>query len=96
MIKEECFIMSEQTTQKVVIEKPEGNGLAVSGMVLGIIGVALNWIPFLPYALGALAIIFGAVGIQKPIKKGMAKAGIILGIVSIALKLLFWIGIASL
>lgn len=88
--------MSEQTTQTIVIEKAEGNGLAVSGMVLGIIAVVLNWIPFIPYALGALAIIFGAIGVQKPVKKGMAKAGIVLGIVSIAMKVLFWVIITSL
>lgn len=87
--------MSEQVTQKVVIEKPEGNGLAVSGMILGIIGVALNLIPFLPYVLGILAIIFGAIGLKKPIKKGMAKAGVILGIITLGLKILFWFGLAG-
>ncbi|MCZ0703042.1 hypothetical protein J2T56_001243 [Natronobacillus azotifigens] len=89
--------MSEQGTQQtVVVQQAEGNGLAVSGMVLGIIAVVLNFIPFLPYVLGALAIIFGAVGLQKPVKQGMAKAGIVLGIVSIAMKILFWMFIGSL
>lgn len=89
--------MSEQGTQQtVVVQQAEGNGLAVSGMVLGIIAVVLNFIPFLPYVLGALAIIFGAVGLQKPVKQGMAKAGIVLGVVSIAMKILFWMFIGSL
>ncbi|MDQ0297928.1 hypothetical protein J2S78_000336 [Salibacterium salarium] len=76
---------------RVVIEKPEGNGMAVAGMVLGIIGVVLNWIPFLPYVLGVLAIIFGIVGMKQPVKQGVSKAGLILGIITIGLKILFWV-----
>lgn len=83
----------QENTTRVVLEKPEGNGLGVTALVLGIIGVALNLIPFLPYLLGVLAIIFGYLGMNKPVKKGIAKAGFILGLVTIGLKLLFWISL---
>ncbi|WP_026672292.1 hypothetical protein [Alkalihalobacterium bogoriense] len=83
--------MSTETTTKVIIEKPEGNGLATAGLVLGIIGVVLNLIPFIPYILGGLAIVFGFVGLNKPVKQGVAKASLILGIVTIALKIAFWV-----
>ncbi|OKK03324.1 hypothetical protein AMK26_17480 [Streptomyces sp. CB03234] len=57
------------------------NGLAIAGLVCGIIGVL-----FLNVILGPLAIIFGAVGLrQAPVKNGagMAKAAIVLGIVDL-------------
>ncbi|MBS4174250.1 DUF4190 domain-containing protein [Bacillus sp. FJAT-49736] len=88
--------MSNENQQTIIVQKPEGNGLAVASLVLGIVGVVLNLIPFLPYVIGALAIIFGAVGIKKPIKKGMSIAGIILGVIAIVMKILFWMGIAVL
>ncbi|MFO1442386.1 DUF4190 domain-containing protein [Bacillus sp. Bva_UNVM-123] len=88
--------MNNEQTQTVIVQKAEGNGLAVAGLVLGIIGVVLNLIPFIPYILGILAIIFGAIGMKSTVKRGMSIASIILGAVSIGLKLLFWIGVASL
>ncbi|WP_312473257.1 DUF4190 domain-containing protein [Neobacillus sp.] len=88
--------MSNEQTHTIIVQKADGNGLAVAGLVLGIIGVVLNIIPFLPYILGVLAIIFGAVGLKKTVKRGMSITSIILGAVTILMKLLFWIGIASL
>ncbi|QOY37732.1 DUF4190 domain-containing protein [Anaerobacillus isosaccharinicus] len=87
---------NEQVVTHVVVQQQEGNGMATAGLVLGIIGVVLNFIPFLPYILGGLAIIFGVVGMKKPIKKGVAKAGLILGIVTIALKISFWLFLSAL
>jgi hypothetical protein len=81
--------------QKVVIERPEGNGLAVSALVLGIIGLVLCMIPFLPYPLAILAIIFGVIGKKKEIKKGLAITGIVTGIITLSLKIWFWVGLAS-
>jgi hypothetical protein len=59
------------------------NGLAIAGLVCGIVGVF-----FLNFILGPLAIIFGAVALrQKSVKGGggMAKAAVILGIVDVIL-----------
>ena len=81
--------------QRVIIEKPEGNGLAVSALVLGIIGLVLFAVPFLPYPLAILAIIFGLIGKKQRIKKGLAITGIITGIITLGLKIWFWIGLAS-
>jgi uncharacterized membrane protein YvbJ len=60
------------------------SGLAVASLVLGIIGLLINF-------LAILAIIFGAIGISQTGKdpnlkgRGMAVAGLVLGIFSIAL-----------
>ncbi|MEW4308051.1 DUF4190 domain-containing protein [Rossellomorea marisflavi] len=82
-------------THTVIIEKPEGNGLAVSALVLGIIGLVLFLIPFLPYPLAIMAIVFGVIGRKKQVKKGLALTGIITGIITLVLKVWFWVGLVS-
>lgn len=60
----------------------QGNGLAIAGMVCGIISLLFLWI-----ILGPLAIIFGSVGLARANRgaphRGMAIAGIVLGVVAI-------------
>ena len=61
-----------------------GNGIGIAGGVCGIVAVVLCWIPFVDYVsivLGALAIIFGALGVRNAnahggAGKGMAITGI--------------------
>ncbi|EFF89065.1 MULTISPECIES: DUF4190 domain-containing protein [unclassified Streptomyces] len=60
------------------------NGLAIAGLVCGIIGVF-----FLNVVLGPLAIIFGAVALRQTADggggRGMAKAGVVLGIIDLVI-----------
>jgi hypothetical protein len=63
--------------------QPQGNGMAVAALVVGLIGLLLFGV-----VMGILAIIFGAIGIGKANAlggkgKGMAIAGLILGVVDI-------------
>jgi hypothetical protein len=59
-----------------------GNGLAIAGLVCGLVGLF-----FVNYILGPLAIIFGGVGLSRANRgaghKGMSLAAIILGIVDL-------------
>ena len=76
-----------QTEQQVTKKK---SGLATAGMVLGIIGVCLSFIPIVNNAcffLGALAIIFGIIALLK--KRSIAKSitAVICGILAIAITL---------
>jgi hypothetical protein len=68
-----------------------GNGLAVAGLVMGILALVLFWIPFLGILLGLLGLIFGGVGIGRANKvgkgKGMAIAGLVMGILGVLLGL---------
>ncbi|MBR0460530.1 DUF4190 domain-containing protein [Candidatus Saccharibacteria bacterium] len=68
-----------------------GTGLTTAGLVLGIIGVVFAFVPvvniFVAYPLGALAIIFGAIGMYKK-HGGKAIAGLVLGIASIVVAIL--------
>ena len=82
--------------QPYAVAQP-GNGLGVAGGVCGIVAVVLCWIPFVDYlsiVLGALAIIFGALGIRHSNAhggggKGMAITGLVTGIVALVISILF-------
>lgn len=68
-------------------QPPARSGLATAGLVLGIIGLVLAWIPVLGVILGILAFIFGAVSlrsargqqVQHGNNRGFAIAALILG-----------------
>ena len=73
-----------------IVETKNSSGLATAGMVLGIIGVVLSFIPIInniAFFIGILALIFGIIGIVKKAGKGKAIAGIVLGILSIVITL---------
>jgi hypothetical protein len=62
----------------------DGNGLAVAGLVCGLVGLL-----FFPIILGPLALIFGGIGWSKANHgakhKGMAIAAVVLGIADLVL-----------
>jgi hypothetical protein len=83
-----------------VVAQPQGNGLAVTALVLGIISIVFSWVPFFDWVLAVLAIIFGAIGISTANKrggagKGMAVAGLILGVITVVLGVIFVIYVFS-
>lgn len=81
-----------QTEQQVIeVETTRGNGLAVAALVMGILGVVLNLIPFIPYVLGLLAIIFGIFALTEPVRRGFSITGIILGVLTFVFKIGWWI-----
>ncbi len=63
-----------------------GKGLAIAGMVCGI----LSFFCF-AYILGTLGIIFGAIAKNKGCRSGMATAGIVCGVIGVGLWLLLLI-----
>lgn len=76
----------------------KNDGLSITSMVLGIVGLVLTFFPglnFIGILCGILAIIFGVISknrIQSSDEElsglGMAKAGLILGIITIAIFIL--------
>jgi len=77
-------------------QQPPGNGLAVAGMVLGIIGLVLCWIPIVGGLCAIVGIILGALGMGRAKKiggkgKGLALAGLVCGIVGVVLGIAFFV-----
>jgi len=76
------------------------NGMAVTGMVLGIISLVFFWVWFAAPVIAVLGIIFSGVGISQCNRmtqdgKGMAIAGLVCSLISAALWLLVIIAIAN-
>lgn len=85
-------LINMETNQNAPVQ--QSNGLGVTAMVLGIVGLVLVLVPGIPYPLAILAIIFGLIAMKNP-KKGFGVTGLITGIITLLLKILFWIGFAS-
>lgn len=66
------------------------SGLATAGLVLGIIGICLSFIPIVnnaAFVLGVLALIFGIIPLCKKASVGKAVTALILGVLSVAITL---------
>lgn len=70
--------------------QPQGTGLAITALVMGILAIPGACLPCVGLIFGILAIIFALVN-KNPEGKGLAKAGLICGIVGLALALVWWI-----
>lgn len=67
-----------------------GNGIAVAGMVLGICGLGLAWIPGVGALCGLLGAIFGSVGLaryhrDKQASLSISVTGLVTGVIGVLL-----------
>lgn len=90
--------MQYQAPQYPVAQQPS-NGVAVGGMVTGIIGLVFGWVPVVGFILGAIAVILSGVGIRNANSKnatgrGMAVAGLVCGILAVIFGI-FWIAVVG-
>jgi hypothetical protein len=74
----------------------QGNGLAVAGLVLGIISLPAVILSLLDIPIAILGIIFGGIGLAKAKKiggkgKGMAMAGLICGCIGLILSIVLFV-----
>lgn len=71
---------------------PQGKGMAIASMVLGIVAVLFSFIPvvnLLSFLLGIAAVVFGIIALKKnSASKGMSITGIITGAVSLFIAML--------
>ncbi len=83
-------IKSQQGTVQL---PPQSNGMATVGLVLGILGFILSWIPligiWIGWILGILAIIFSGIGIARAGQTNMGKVAAIIGLVLGILTIIF-------
>jgi hypothetical protein len=76
------------TMETSAVETPaaEGKpGLAMSSLVLGIIGTVLCFVPAIAWACGVIAIVHGARAKRFENRRGFAIAGFVLGIIAVSL-----------
>lgn len=69
---------------------PAKNGMATAGMILGIVGIVLCWVPLVGLLCGLLGVIFGAIGMSRAgrlggIGRGAGVTGLATGIISVVL-----------
>jgi hypothetical protein len=74
------------------------NGLGTAGGVVGIVGAALCWVPYIGLILGAVAVPLAGVGLQRSNRlggasKSMAVTGIVCGLVAIVVNVLILVAI---
>lgn len=70
--------------------KQKSNGWAIAAFVIGIVAIALSFIPIVNNAsffLGAFAVIFGIIGVVKKAPKVLAIIALVLGVASIVITL---------
>lgn len=80
--------------------RQQTSGMAVTGMVMGILSLVLFWASLLGPLLALLGIVFSSVGLSQSSKpgftgKGMAIAGLVCSLISMAFWVLLAIAIAS-
>jgi hypothetical protein len=78
----------------------QGNGMAVAGLVLGILAVVLFFLTWPAWLLGILGIIFGALGMSKAKRiggkgKGMGMAGLICGVIGLLVSIIWTVWLIS-
>lgn len=78
------------------------NGLGIAAMVVGIVGLALFWIPIVGLVLSIVAIPLAVVGMRRTMgisptatNKGMAITGLVTGIIGLALSAVWTIAVFS-
>lgn len=61
-------------------------GLSIASLVMGILSIVFFWVPFLPFLLGFLAVIFAGVSLKKKEGiKGLSITGLVLGVIVLAI-----------
>jgi hypothetical protein len=79
---------------------PASNGAATAGMVLGILGVVLFWLPVIGFIMAILAVVFGGFGLSRAnlggVGRGQAIAALVLGVLGIILPILVFAAILNL
>jgi hypothetical protein len=72
-------------------QRPRRNVLGGTGFVLGVIGIALFWLPFVRFILGVLGFTFSLVSIfRKNCRKAFAIAGLILSALVLFIVAVIW------
>ncbi len=67
----------------------QSNGWAIAGLIVGIISIALCWIPFFDFVPAIVGIILSIVARRRPNQQGLALTGLILSIVGLVISVIY-------
>lgn len=78
-----------------------GSPFGIVSLIFGIIGLVAGWLlvfifPIIGFAIPAIAIIFGIIGIASDDSKGLGIAGLILGIIALIIGLVGYLFLRAL
>jgi hypothetical protein len=87
------------TAQQVQVPYPyaqpgEGDGFAISSLILGIVSASIGWIPIcglVALAPAIVGIVLGSLGLKSLRHRNLAIAGIILSVIGVALSMLIFL-----
>lgn len=69
--------------------RSKGKGLSIAALVLGLLALALFFVPLLGVLLGIVAVVLGVLGLRRA-GRGMAIAGIVLGALALIIGGVLW------
>jgi hypothetical protein len=78
----------------------QGNGVAIAGMVLGIIGLGLFCVWYIAIPCAVVGLILSAVGLKKSKEiggkgKGMATTGLVLSVIALGLAIIIAVAVGA-
>ena len=83
------------TAQQVPYVVPgQGDGFAISSLILGIVSASIGWIPLcgiVALAPAIVGIVMGSLGLKSLRHRNLAIAGIILSVIGVALSMLIFL-----
>lgn len=74
------------------------NGMAVAALVLGLVALAIGWIPIIGFAgfiCGLIGVVLGLIAARKRYGRAMAIIGAVLSIIGIIVSLVVWNALAA-
>lgn len=76
-------------------QSSQGDGLAIAGLVLGIISIVLCWIPLFDLVIGIVGLILSLLGRRSLSRRGLAIAGLVCSIIGLILSLIITVAVLS-
>ncbi len=73
------------------VQPTQGGGIAVAGLVLGIVSIVFFWIPVFDVLLSIVGLVLSLLGRRSLSRRGMALAGLICSIIGLVLALIITI-----
>lgn len=82
-------------TMYAMPQASQGGGLAIAGLVLGIISIVFCWIPLFDILIGIVGLVLSLLGRRSLSRHGIAIAGLVCSIIGLILSLIITVAVLS-